>query len=73
MVGRPRFEISPSWFLQDSKGYALQFVGHQASVNTKLHAIYAYFFLGFTVAKISTVAATLISAQTLEAAQQNCL
>ena len=29
--------------------------GQHASSNTKLHAIYAYFFLGFTVAKIATI------------------
>ena len=28
--------------------------GQQASVNTKLHAVYAY-FLGFTIARIATV------------------
>eukprot|EP00474_Spongospora_subterranea_P002758 CRZ03216.1 hypothetical protein [Spongospora subterranea] len=29
--------------------------GQHASSNTKMHAIYAYFFLGLTVAKIATI------------------
>ena len=29
--------------------------GEQASVNTKEHAVYAYFFLGFTLARIAKV------------------
>jgi transposase len=29
--------------------------GRQASVNTKEHAVYAYFFLGFPIARIATI------------------
>ena len=29
--------------------------GQHASTNTEMHAVYAYFFLGFTVEKIATI------------------
>jgi transposase len=41
--------------VERQRGLCAEIDGQQASVNVKMHEIYAYFFLGMTVAKISTL------------------